>query len=152
MKYNAKNNPTPALGYDTLNDDYNVIEVNSDGLQFNAGFHWNTVSLAWEANTGGAAPGGDVNVTNFPAVISGASVPVTGTFSVAAANYALKVYFDGSIIYVCQAAPGSALNAAVWQIQKFDTSSDISGIFADGNDDFDNTATNLAIVQGHSYS
>jgi hypothetical protein len=52
-----KNNPTPALGY-----------------------HWNSVSLAWEANTGGTATGADVNVTNFPAVISGATVPVTGTF------------------------------------------------------------------------
>jgi len=77
MKHNARNNPTPMLGYDSTNSEYNIAEVNADGLQFNAGYHWNTVSLEWEANTGGTTAGPDVNVTNFPAVISGASVPVT---------------------------------------------------------------------------
>ena len=36
---------------------------------------WNTSSLAWEASTKGSGTGQDVAVSNFPAVISGATVP-----------------------------------------------------------------------------
>jgi len=45
-----------------------------------ATYIWNTDTLAWEAATGSLAGGSAVEVTNFPAVISGATVPVTGTF------------------------------------------------------------------------
>jgi hypothetical protein len=41
---------------------------------------WNTETLAWEASTKGSGAGEAVSVENFPAVISGASVPVTGIF------------------------------------------------------------------------
>jgi len=63
-----------------------------------------------------------------------------------------KVYIDGNTIYVCLADPGSLPSAAVWQIQKYDISSGVSITFADGNSNFDNTATDLSTVQGHSYS
>ena len=41
---------------------------------------WNTESLGWEASTKGSGTGEAVSVENFPAVISGASIPVTGNF------------------------------------------------------------------------
>jgi hypothetical protein len=50
------------------------------------------------------------------------------------------------------ADPGSLLSAAVWQIQKYDVSVGVSITFADGNSNFDNTATDLDTVKGHSYS
>lgn len=67
-------------------------------------------------------------------------------------NEALKVYISGTTIYVCKAEMGSALTSDVWQIQRFETPADIAGKWADGNDLYDNTATDLSVVAGHSYS
>ena len=41
---------------------------------------WNTEELSWEASTTGSGVGQAVSVENFPAVMSGASIPVEGTF------------------------------------------------------------------------
>lgn len=47
----------------------------SEGVQYTATLVWNTGTLQWEKATGGAVPGTNVTVTNFPA-----TYPVTGTF------------------------------------------------------------------------
>jgi hypothetical protein len=57
-----------------------MLDVDTDGNIFNKNKVYNTATLSWEAATGGSGTGAEVEVTNFPAVISGASVPVTGTF------------------------------------------------------------------------
>lgn len=45
---------------------------------------------------------------------------------------------DANILYVGEAAPGSAESAAVWRIVKIDLTTLADGYFADSNDSFDN--------------
>lgn len=57
--------------------------VTATNQLYSAGYHYNTSSLSWEANTGGTASGGDVNVTNFPANPSTSTLQTTGNASLA---------------------------------------------------------------------
>jgi hypothetical protein len=52
-----------------------------NGKLLNAGYHYNTNTLDWEANTGGTAAGADVNVTNFPANPATSTLQTTGNSS-----------------------------------------------------------------------
>lgn len=56
---------------------------------------------------------------------------------------------SATITYVGKAAPGTATASALWQIQKIDTSGDLTIKWADGNADFDNVFDNRASL---SYS
>jgi hypothetical protein len=85
-------------------------------------------------------------------VIDAGDVNIAGPVTIAEDNKAFVLYQDGTDLYFCQAVIGSALNAAVWQIQKIATASGARGLWCDGNASYDNLATNLATVQGHSYS
>jgi hypothetical protein len=89
---------------------------------------------------------GNVTVDNFPT-----TQVVSGTVGISEDNKALIVYEDGDVMYVCKAAIGSALSSAVWQISKVDTTSGVVIQWCDSNANFDNTATDLATVQGHTY-
>jgi len=73
-------------------------------------------------------------------------------FTVSEPLKAQVVYEDGDVLYICRAPIGSNLSDAVWQIKKVNTADPITTTWADGNSDFDNTATDLATVRGHSYS
>lgn len=53
-------------------------------------------------------------------------------------NTALQVDVSGSTTYVGIAPTGSTTDDAVWQIQKYDTSSGVSLEWADGDSNFDN--------------
>lgn len=64
-------------------------------------------------------------------------------------NLAIKVTVDGSITYVGKAAPGSSQSDAVWQAMKIDETTGTVITWADGNADYDNTATDLTAL---SYS
>jgi hypothetical protein len=55
--------------------------VKTEGFQPNQMHLWNVENWEWEAATKGSGTGQAVSVENFPAVISGASIPVTGTIS-----------------------------------------------------------------------
>lgn len=66
-----------------------------------------------------------------------------------AENLATKVTVAGDLTYVGIAAPGSAQASAVWQCKKIDQSSGTVVTFADGDANFDNTATDLT---AHTYS
>lgn len=55
-------------------------------------YFWNPANLAYEVSTGGLAPGGNVNVTNFPA-----SYPVTGAFLTDAQLRAAPVPISGDV-------------------------------------------------------
>lgn len=68
--------------------------------------------------------------------------PVTG-------NLALKVTVSGAITYVAEAAIGTAQSAASWRVKKVDTTSGTVVTWCDGNDNFDNVATDLTAL---SYS
>lgn len=65
---------------------------------------------------------------------------------------ALVLYESSPYLYVCTASLGSVVTSAVWQIKRVDTTSGVVIKWADGNDNFDNVATDLATVQGLSYS
>lgn len=79
-------------------------------------------------------------------------IPISGSMSIGESFKKTQVYFDGDDIYVCQADAGVALSQPKWQIEKFNTTSDISGIFADGVDSFTKEATDLATVKAYSYA
>lgn len=64
-------------------------------------------------------------------------------------NLALKVTVSGSITYVAEAAIGTVQSAASWRVKKVDTTSGTVVTWCDGNDNFDNVATDLTAL---SYS
>jgi hypothetical protein len=72
--------------------------------------------------------------------------------SIAEENQAITIYESGTMIYVCKAGIGASLSASEWQIKRVDTSSGVIIKWANGNDLYNNTATDLATVAGHSYS
>ena len=63
-------------------------------------------------------------------------------------NLALKYVVSGTIVYVGEAAIGSATSAALWRVFKFDSSTG-QITWADGNASFDNVYDNYASL---SYS
>ena len=65
---------------------------------------------------------------------------------------ALALQFDGAsapILYLGEAAAGSATSAAAWRIAKIDTTTQVAITWADGNTNFDNVWNDRA---GLSYS
>ena len=120
-----------------------------------------------------SGPVTDAQIRATPLPVSGpltdtqlraAAVPVSGSFLTdtqlraaavpvsTVATLALVLYEDGSVIYVCQAAPGSAVASAVWQVMKVDATAGVVIQYADGDIEFDNVATDLATVKALSYS
>ena len=63
-------------------------------------------------------------------------------------NKALVIYEDGDILYICKAVISAARNDPVWQIKKFDG---VAITWADGNDHYDNLATDLVTVKTLDY-
>lgn len=83
-------------------------------------------------------------------------VTVENEVTVAEDSKGTVLYDDGAgIFYCCKAPIGTALSAAAWQIQKIDTTvtdTAVKVLWCDGDALYNNTATSLAVVQGHSYS
>lgn len=67
-------------------------------------------------------------------------------------NIDIVLYDDDPVFYVCKAPIGSALASAVWQITKLNTASGLVKQWCDGDALYNNTATDLATVKGHTYS
>lgn len=82
-------------------------------------------------------------------VVNPASDPVPVTSSPSMAQI---VYEDGAVMYVCKAPVGSSASAPVWQVQKVDALSGVIITWADGDDDFDNVATNLITVKAFDFA
>jgi hypothetical protein len=62
-------------------------------------------------------------------------------------NYATIVdEASATITYVGKALPGTATASALWQVQKIDTSGDLTITWADGNADFDNVWNDRATL------
>lgn len=61
-------------------------------------------------------------------------------------DYAFKITEDGTNTYVAYANPGTAQSSAAWKAFKMDTSSGLVITWADGNDNFDNIATDLTAL------
>lgn len=62
-------------------------------------------------------------------------------------NLAIKIVTSGTDTYVGEAAPGSSAASTVWKAYKVDSSGNLT--YADGNAEFDNSASDLG---GLSYS
>ena len=77
---------------------------------------------------------------------------ITNTYNGLDKRLALILYDGGDSIYICSAEIGSALSSSLWQIKKIDIIGDIRFTWADGNDNFDNVATDLATVEALIYS
>lgn len=64
-------------------------------------------------------------------------------------SLAIKVTTDGDLTYIGLAAPGTAEATEKWQCFCVDSTTGVKVTYADGNSNFDNTATDLT---GLSYS
>ena len=64
-------------------------------------------------------------------------------------DYAIKITEVGNITYIAYAIPGSAQADAVWRAMKLDSSSGLVITYADGDNGFNNAATDLTTL---SYS
>ncbi len=62
----------------------------------------------------------------------------------------MQVYEDSGNTYICLAEPGSSLSDAVWKIERFD--SDGNKRKCDGDDKFDNVATDASTVAALTYN
>lgn len=61
-------------------------------------------------------------------------------------NFAMKVTSDSSVTYIAIASLGSSQSDAVWQVKKIDTNTGVVITWADGDDRFDNVATDLTAL------
>lgn len=66
-----------------------------------------------------------------------------------ASNMSVKVTTSGTNTYLALAKPGASQSSAIWQARRIDSSSGVSITWADGNANFDNSATDLTAL---SYS
>jgi len=119
---------TYVVGKNTDDDTYSILHVDQNGHLF-------------------AKMVGDAGTTNVAIACDS-----DGNIKVASSNFAQVTYIDGTVIYTCTASIGTALNAAKWQVQKLDTATNIVLQWADGNDLYDNYATDLATVKALNYS
>ena len=77
---------------------------------------------------------------------------LSAMFDNADKTLATIVYESGSVLYVCTALVGSIVTNPVWRIMKVDTTTGVIITWCDGNSNYDNLATSLAIVAALSYS
>lgn len=61
-------------------------------------------------------------------------------------EYSIKITEVGSVTYVAKAKSGSIYSNSVWQCKKIDETTGIVVTWADGNDNFDNVATDLTAL------
>lgn len=95
----------------------------------------------------GTAKGTDIDMSEHGragGVSTGHGFKYVGNISVAT-----KITESGTTTYVAKANPNTAQSDASWQAFKIDESSGLVITWADGNDNFDNAATDLTAL---SYS
>lgn len=73
--------------------------------------------------------------------------------NIIADQMARREFGDGDVTYICRAEPGTAAASALWQVMKMDESGDNCIVtWADGDNKFDNVATDEATVKALSFS
>lgn len=86
----------------------------------------NVIDLAEHGRAGGVSTGQPFKFVDFP-------------------HYIYKLQTSGSFIYIGKAIVGATQDQAVWQAFRFPTG-DGQSQYADGNDNFDNIATDLTVL------
>lgn len=59
---------------------------------------------------------------------------------------ASKITVDGAVTYIATALPGTAQATAAWQVKKIDETTGVVITWADGDANFDNSATDLTAL------
>lgn len=100
------------------------------------------IALAYETDTGIVYEwsGGKWNI-----------IKVGGAMPGFAAGIALIPYSNTTHDYICEGLPGTAAATAGWRIKRLEISTGIE-TWCDGNDFFDNVATDIGTVVALSYS
>lgn len=106
------------------------------------------------SDSGGVAKKGLVDVDRHVQVdVLSSALPTTAstettlqTISFGGKKYALKMTTVGSVDYVAEADTGTATSAALWRAKKVDSTTGILITWADGNANFDNSATDLTAL------
>lgn len=62
-----------------------------------------------------------------------------------------EIYEDATYTFICKTSSGTALSTSEWQVKRV-TNANGNIRLANGNSNYDSPATNLAVVQGLSYS
>lgn len=106
------------------------------------------------SDSGGVAKSGLVDVDRHvqvdvltSALPTSASTETTlQTISFGNVKFALKMTTVGSVDYIAEAAVGTAVSSALWRAKKVDSTTGIVITWADGNANFDNSATDLTAL------
>jgi len=61
-------------------------------------------------------------------------------------DYTVKITEDGDITYIAFANPGTTESSANWKVMKIDATSGMRLTWCDGNQNFDNVATDLTTL------
>lgn len=115
----ARGRESMSFGVDGNNNQFNIVDVDSQGRQSSKQYVWDTTSLSWVA--AGAADG----------IIGGGGASVV--------SYITLMDDTGTYLYVGEAIPNTSAASASWRIKRV---SDTSVLYADGNTNFDNIWNN----------
>ena len=88
---------------------------------------------------------GYLNV-NVASPITSATETTLETIAFGGKQYALKMTTVGSVDYIGEATVGTAFATALWRAKKVDSTTGIVITWADGNENFDNSATDLTTL------
>jgi len=106
------------------------------------------------SDSGGTAKSGLVDADRHVQVdVLSSALPTTAstettlqTISFGGKKYALKMTTAGSVDYVAEADTGTAFATPLWRAKKVDSTTGIVITWADGNANFDNSATDLTAL------
>jgi len=133
-------------------DDYAAVDIKGLLLITNVTDNIIIYNFADSAK-GGTAAGNTITLTyDTSAMDAGDDLQIFYDDADYEDNKATVIYESGTIMYVCSAAIASPVASAVWQIKKVDTTNGTVVTWCDGNDSYDNVATNLGVVAALSYS
>lgn len=122
----ARGKETMGFGVDGNTNQFNIVDVDSQGRQSSKQYVWDTDSLSW--------------------VAAGAAGGIIGGGGSSAVSYITLMDDTGTYLYVGEAMPNTSPASASWRIKRV---SDTSVLYADGNANFDNIWNNRS---SYSYS
>lgn len=83
---------------------------------------------------------------NFYSAKGGGSVSSSSGTTLETPVYATKIESSGSFYYIAEGPLGASTTDPVWRVQRIDLTGPYVFTWADGNDNFDNTADNLTTL------
>jgi len=125
--------------------DIYIPDVDSDGQMRVIPRLWNASTLSYEDATGSTGSGTEVEVTNFPAVISGLTIPITNALDDPLAKYEIGPWdLSGNPMYF-----GFIALDGKWYIIQLNVGS--GALYFNGVSDFATNWTNRASLTPYVY-